>query len=110
MLLERYERAEEILRECRETFLDVSPRSIDIAVTTGLLGRAIGEQGRFAEGEPMVVDACSDLEQRANLDRIRDAFANAVVFYEHWSARGGDVADELEEWRSKLAELPPEDE
>ena len=76
-----------------------------IADTNSQLGAALAGEGKFAEAEPLLLEAYATLRDGRGVpaDRTRAAVRRIVQLYESWGK-----ADRAAEWRARLQELPAE--
>jgi eukaryotic-like serine/threonine-protein kinase len=107
----QYAEAEKVLRDALRSYdgrtlqtiaLHVRPR----AQVSSALGVALAGQGKFAEAEPLVLEAYEELNaSRATLAGdargiLRDALGAVITVY-----RGAGKTDQLSKWNAKLGEL-----
>ena len=78
--------AEPLAREALAIFSQETPSSWRVADAASVLGGCLAAQGRFAEAEPMLVDAYETLakDQGDGKRRAGEARARVAVLYTAW--------------------------
>jgi eukaryotic-like serine/threonine-protein kinase len=101
----RFEEAAAALRGCLAVRQKAFPEgNWLIAETNSQLGAALAGEGKFAEAEPLLLEAYTTLQAgTAPPDRSRAALRRIVQLYESWGK-----TDRAAEWRQRLQTQPAE--
>jgi len=107
-----YADAEELLRHCVDIRrLAHGDTDWHTAHVMSLLGASLAGQGKFAEAEPLLLDAYSQMRDNAGTipeehrdDRVRESLERIVNLYESWDAAdpGKGHADNAAKYRAML--------
>jgi len=92
-------------RAIRGSRISLPPDSPGTAFALGWYGSALGEVGRFEEGEKALVEACGIIDRSlgAQSDVARRVFRSLAMFYEAWEKAdpGKGHADKAAVWNNK---------